>query len=67
VAPSRADLNSEGYAKLVIKSFSQREAPMLPPGRTQTLSAGHFVMPHNKALQLTANPLRGFSAAELGR
>jgi hypothetical protein len=24
-------------------------------------------MPHNKALQLTANPLRGFSAAELGR
>jgi hypothetical protein len=24
-------------------------------------------MPHNKALQLTANPLRGLSAAELGR
>jgi hypothetical protein len=33
----------------------------------QTLSAGHMVMPPNKALQLTANPLRGFSAAELGR
>jgi hypothetical protein len=25
------------------------------------------IMPHNKALQLTANPLRGLSAAELGR
>jgi hypothetical protein len=24
-------------------------------------------MPHNKALQLTTNPLRGLSAAELGR
>jgi hypothetical protein len=40
---------------------------MSPPGRKQTLSAGHMVMPHNKALQLTANPLRGLSAAELGR
>jgi hypothetical protein len=36
-------------------------------GRKQTLSAGHLVMPHNKALQLTANPLRGLPAAELGR
>ena len=27
----------------------------------------HVVMPHNKALQLTANPLRGLAAAELGR
>jgi hypothetical protein len=26
-----------------------------------------LVMPHNKALQLTANPLRGLPAAELGR
>lgn len=40
---------------------------MSPPGRTQTLSAGDLLMPHNKALQLTVNPLRGFSAAELGR
>jgi len=24
-------------------------------------------MPHNKVLQLTANPLRGLPAAELGR
>ena len=27
----------------------------------------HMVMQPNKALQLTANPLRGLSAAELGR
>jgi hypothetical protein len=27
----------------------------------------HIVVPHNKALQLKANPLRGLSAAELGR
>ncbi len=27
----------------------------------------HVAIPHNKALQLTANPLRGLSAAELGR
>jgi hypothetical protein len=40
---------------------------MSPLGRTQTLSAGDLVMPHNKALQLTANPLRGLPAAELGR
>ena len=26
-----------------------------------------IVAPHNKALQLTVNPLRGLSAAELGR
>ena len=38
---------------------------MSPLGRTQTLSAGDLVMPHNKALQLTANPLSGLSAAEL--
>jgi hypothetical protein len=46
------------YAKLVIKSFSQRQAPMLPPGQTQTLSAGHLVMPHNKALDDCACVLR---------
>jgi hypothetical protein len=27
----------------------------------------HMCLPPNKALQLTANPLRGLSAAELGR
>jgi hypothetical protein len=35
-------------------------------GRTQTLSAGHLVMPHNKALQLTVNPLRGFPQLSFG-
>jgi hypothetical protein len=27
----------------------------------------HLDVPHNKVLQLTANPLRGLAAAELGR
>ena len=37
MAPSRADLNSEAICKARHKSFSQREAPMSPPGRTGTV------------------------------